>query len=111
MSVAFDQFTPSPNTWPGVSECAIPTPMIDPMSVCELEDGSPKYHVPTFQAIAPTSSANTIASPTPGPPATRSSTGSSFMMPIATLIPPAKTPMKLKTPESTTATFGLSEFV
>ena len=39
--------------------------MIEPMSVCELDEGRPKYHVPRFQMIAATSSAKTIANPAP----------------------------------------------
>jgi hypothetical protein len=34
-----------------------PTPMIEPISACELELGMPKYQVPTFQMIAAISSA------------------------------------------------------
>ena len=41
----------------------MPTPMIDPIRVCELEAGRPKYQVPTFQMIAAINSANTIAKP------------------------------------------------
>ena len=55
--------------------------MIDPISVCELEAGSPKYQVPRFQMIAPMSSANTIAKPALDPTWRMSSTGSSAMMP------------------------------
>ena len=40
-----------------------PTPMIEPISVCELDAGSPSYQVPRFQMIAAISSANTIAKP------------------------------------------------
>src|ERR1035438_5517795 len=42
---------------------AIPTPIIEPINVCELEAGRPKYHVPKFQMIAATSKAKTIANP------------------------------------------------
>jgi hypothetical protein len=62
-SVALCQFTPAPKEWPGVSECASPTPMIDPIRVCELDEGMPKYQVPTFHRIAPRSSARIIANP------------------------------------------------
>ena len=37
--------------------------MIEPISVCELEAGSPRYQVPRFQMIAPMRSAKTIAKP------------------------------------------------
>ena len=40
-----------------------PTPMIEPISVCELEAGNPTYQVPKFQTIAEISSAKTIANP------------------------------------------------
>ena len=43
----------------------MPTPMIEPTMVCELEAGKPKYHVPRFQIIAAMSRANTIAKPDP----------------------------------------------
>ena len=42
---------------------AIPTPMIEPISVCELDDGRPRYHVPSFQLMAATRRADTIATP------------------------------------------------
>ena len=89
--------------------------MIAPISVCELDAGRPKYHVPTFHRMAPTSSARTIARPALGPFATSSSTGRSSMMPIATAIPPSAaenmTPAKLNRPDKTTASVGRSEFV
>ena len=58
--------------------------MIEPISVCELEAGRPRYQVPRFQMIAAISSANTIAKPAPLPTCRISSTGSSEMMPNAT---------------------------
>ena len=51
-SWALPQFTPSPKEWPLSSELAMPTPRIEPMSVCELEAGRPRYQVPMFQTIA-----------------------------------------------------------
>src|ERR1700754_856785 len=54
-----------------------PTPMIEPISVCELDDGKPKYHVPRFQTIAASSSANTMANPTDDPALSTSPIGSS----------------------------------
>ena len=39
-------------------------PTIPPISACDELDGSPKYHVIRFQAIAPTRPANTARSPT-----------------------------------------------
>ena len=110
-SPAFPQLTPAPNSWPGSSEFARPTPTIAPMSVCELEAGSPRYQVPRFQTIAATSSASNIASPAPVPLATSRSTGSRLMMLIATAIPPTNTPRKLHTPDRITAVHGRSERV
>ncbi len=64
VSCTLPQLTPSPKVCPLAStEFASPTPTIEPISVCELEAGSPKYHVPTFQMIAEIRSANTIANP------------------------------------------------
>ena len=37
--------------------------MIEPISVCELDAGSPKAQVPRFQMIAAIRSAKTIAKP------------------------------------------------
>jgi hypothetical protein len=55
--------------------------MIDPISVCELEAGSPSHQVPRFQMMAPISRAKTIAKPVPDPACRMSSTGSRAMMP------------------------------
>src|SRR5262249_37013038 len=90
---------------------ARPTPMIDPISVCELEDGSPKYHVPRFQIIAAVSSANTIAKPAPVPTCRISSAGRSDTMPNATIPDDTSTPAKFQRPDQTTATGALSECV
>src|ERR1700760_1016728 len=49
---------PSPLTAPN-PEAAGTAPTSPPIRACELEDGSPKYQVMMFQAIAPTSPANT----------------------------------------------------
>ena len=58
--------------------------MIEPISVCELEEGRPNYQVPRFQMIAAISSANTMAKPALLPTCRISSTGSSETMPKAT---------------------------
>ena len=58
--------------------------MIEPISVCELDAGRPRYQVPRFQMIAATSRANTMAKPALMPTCRISSTGSSEMMPNAT---------------------------
>jgi len=44
-----------------ISWLAMPTPMIEPISVCELDAGNPNHHVPRFHRIAAVNSANTIA--------------------------------------------------
>ena len=64
-----------------VTEFAIPTPRMDPMSVCELEAGSPRYHVPRFQMIAERSKAKTMAKPEAEPTLSTNSTGSNATMP------------------------------
>ena len=85
--------------------------MIEPISVCELEAGRPRYQVPRFQTIAAISSAKTIAKPALEPTCRISSTGSSEMMPKATAPLEAMTPRKLKTPDQTTARCAGSECV
>src|SRR5580704_15611771 len=111
MLPACDQSTPLvPDLGDRIS-LARPTPMIDPMSVCELEDGKPKYQVPRFQMMAATSSAKTIAKPAPPPTWRISSTGSSEMMPKATVPVDTSTPMKFQQPDQRTAACGSSECV
>ena len=85
--------------------------MIDPMSVCELDDGRPNHQVPRFQMIAATSSAKTIAKPALPPTWRISSTGSSEMIPKATVPVETRTPMKFQMPDHRTAMWGSSECV
>src|SRR5690606_41410698 len=59
MSCAFDQFT-AVSLAPGRSEKATPTPRIEPISVCELEQGMRKYHVNRLQTSALVRSAITM---------------------------------------------------
>src|SRR5262245_21653505 len=94
-----------------ISWLAKPTPMIDPIRVCELEAGSPRYQVPTFQMIAAMSSAKTMAKPAEEPTCRMSSTGSRVMMPKATAPVENSTPRKFQTPDQTTAKCGGSEWV
>src|SRR5947209_17696532 len=42
---------------------AMAAPISPPINACDDEDGSPKYHVIRFQAIAPTTAAKTTVSP------------------------------------------------
>src|ERR1700683_829678 len=103
-SEALAQFTPSPKTWPlAIIELASPTPMMAPISVCELEAGSPKYQVPTFQMMAEINSAKTIAKPAAEPTLITSSTGSRAT--TLNAIPPEEvsTPIRFQQPDQTTA--------
>ena len=96
---------------PCISALATPTPMIDPIKVCEDDAGSPSHHVPRFHTIAAISRAKTIAKPAPEPTCRISSTGRSEMMPKATAPLDTSTPTKLKNPDQSTATLGGSEWV
>src|ERR1700712_91431 len=88
-----------------------PTPITDPISVCELDDGIPTAHVPRFQMIAAISKAKTIANPCDVPTPKISSTGSNCKMPNATAPLDTSTPRKFHAPDQTTARFGASECV
>ena len=105
---AWCQSTPLVAVWTAMSWLASPTPMTDPINVCELDDGSPKYQVPRFQMIAAVRRANTIAKPVPPPTCRISSTGSSEMIPNATVPVETRTPMKFHIPDQTTAICGAS---
>ena len=63
MFVACPQSTPLVPVLTDINWFAMPTPIIDPTSVCELDAGKPNHHVPRFQMMAATSSANTIENP------------------------------------------------
>lgn len=58
---ASPQLTPTLSPLPGNIEKTIPTPNREPIIVCELEQGIPKYQVPTFQIIAPINADTIIA--------------------------------------------------
>src|SRR6201999_2164741 len=93
VAATLPQFTPSPNTLSGASGDFIkPTPTIEPMRVCELEAGRPRYHVPRFQMIAESRSEKTIANPAPEPTLITSSTGRSATIPKATAPEEVSTP-------------------
>jgi len=85
--------------------------MMEPINVCELEEGSPKYQVPRFHRMAAINSANTMAKPAPLPTCKMSSTGNSETMPKATAPVDTSTPRKLKKPDQMTARFGDNELV
>src|SRR5712671_3094981 len=91
VSSTLPQFTPSPKPSPAISEFISPTPTIEPIRVCELEAGRPRYHVPTFQMMADKSRAMTMAK--------------------ATAPEELTTPRKFHRPDHTTAWVGVSEFV
>src|SRR5215469_5616059 len=110
-AVAWPQSTPDVPSWPCISALATPTPMIEPISVCELDAGRPRYQVPKFQTMAAINSAKTIANPAEEPTCRISSTGSSEMMPKATAPEDVNTPRKLNRPDHNTATCGCSELV
>ena len=69
-----------------------PTPMMEPIKVCELEDGKPKYHVPKFHRMAAISNANTMAKPAPLPTWRINSTGNKETIPKATAPEETSTP-------------------
>ena len=94
-----------------MSWLAMPTPRIDPMRVCELDEGNPNHHVPRFHTMAAASSANTMAKPAPLPTCRMSSTGKSETMPKATAPDDTRTPMKFHAPDHMTAMFGSSVWV
>src|ERR1700744_847835 len=111
MPAAWPQSTPEVPLRPRNSALVMPTPMIEPIRVCELEAGSPNYQVPTFQMIAAINSANTIAKPALEPTCRISSTGSSETMPNATAPEESRTPNRLHMPDQTTAKLAGSERV
>ena len=83
--------------------------MIDPIRVCELDAGRPKYQVPTFQMMAAINSANTMANPALEPTCRINSTGSSDTMPKATAPEDSSTPNRLNMPDHSTAMWAGSE--
>ena len=82
---------------------ATPTPMIEPMSVWELEAGRPKNQVPRFQRIAESRSEKTMANPAAEPTWITSSAGRRFTILKATVPAERRTPIKLKNPDQMTA--------
>jgi hypothetical protein len=112
VSSTLAQLTPSPKALSGLmSEFIKPTPTMEPISVCELDAGSPRYQVPKFQMIEEISRANTMAKPAPEPTLMTSSTGSSATIPKATAPEEVRTPMRFHMPDQTTAWVGFSVWV
>ena len=58
----------------------MPTPMMEPTMVCELEAGRPIHQVPRFQMMAAMRRAKTMEKPEPELTLRISSTGSSATM-------------------------------
>ena len=58
---ASPQLTPTFAWFSGNVEKTKPTPNSEPIKVCELEQGMPRYQVPKFQIIAPNNTASIIA--------------------------------------------------
>src|SRR5580704_11915238 len=108
---AWSQSTPLVPDTGDINWFAMPTPIMEPTIVCELDAGSPKYHVPRFQRIAAISRAKTIANPAPLPTCKINSTGSKVMMVNATTPDDVTTPAKFQNPLHTTAMFGSIECV
>src|ERR1700734_1573682 len=104
MFAACPQSTPLVPDLTDINWFAIPTPMIEPIKVCELEEGRPNHQVPRFQMIAATSKAKTIAKPALPPTCRINSTGSRDTMPKATAPLESSTPRKFHMPDQTTAT-------
>ena len=80
---------------------AMPAPTMPPISACEEEVGRPSHQVVRFQAMAPTSPANTTAS--------LITSGSMIVATVlATWVRNTRKAMKLKKAAQTTASRGLS---
>src|SRR5580698_2645516 len=110
--VACSQSTPEvPLPLVLISWFASPTPIIDPTMVCELEAGSPNHQVLRFQMMAAISRAKTMAKPAPALTCRISSTGSSVITVKATVPLETSTPVRLHSPDQTTAMLGSSECV
>src|SRR5208282_4237906 len=111
MLAAWAQSTPLVPLFVLISWLAMPTPMMEPIRVCELEAGSPNHQVPRFQRIAAIRSANTMAKPELLPTFRINSTGRRDTMPNATAPVEVTTPKKFQNPDHTTARLGSRECV
>src|ERR1700683_555666 len=106
IEVACVQSTPDVPLRPCNSALVMPTPMTEPIRVCELEAGRPKDQVPRVQMIAAINSANTMAKPALLPTCRNNSTGSSETIPKATRPDDHNPPKRLNIPDHTTAIFA-----
>jgi hypothetical protein len=109
--LACSQSTPLVPVCGFMSWLAMPTPMMDPMSVWELEAGRPNHQVLRFQMMAAISNEKTMAKPAPLPTWRMSSTGSRDRMVKATAPEEVSTPIRFHRPDQTTATCGSRECV
>src|SRR5882724_10360014 len=105
------QSTPLVPVFALINWFASPTPIIEPIKVCELEAGNPNHQVLRFHRMAAISSEKTIANPAPLPTCKISSTGSSERIENATAPEEVSTPIRFHIPDQTTATCGSSECV
>src|ERR1700690_3605190 len=111
MLAACPQSTPLVPDLAFINWLAMPTPMMEPISVCELEAGKPSHQVPRFQRMAAVNNAKTMANPALLPTCRISSTGRRETMPKATAPVEVTTPKKFQKPDHTTAMFGSRECV
>src|ERR1700741_375480 len=108
-SLALPQSTPAVPSRPCMMAFITPTPMIEPISVCELDAGRPNAEVPRFQMMAAINSANTMAKPALLPTWRINSTGNNEIMPKATAPEDVSTPSRLNRPDQTTAEFAAND--
>ena len=87
-------------------EAASAAPTRPPISACDEDDGSPKYQVSRFHAIAPTTAAKTTMSPSPptGGAITPAPT-------VAATLVETSAPTTFMTAASASAARGVSAFV
>lgn len=86
------------------------TQSIEPTSVCELDAGIPRYQVPKFHRIAAMSRASTAQTQNAIDSWAIFSRGRSFIIPMATPVPPITTQRKLKNAARITDFFAEREF-
>src|SRR5208337_1841423 len=104
--VAWSQSTPEVPLCTLINWLAMPTPMIEPTIVWELEAGRPNHQVLRFQRMAAMRSAKTMEYPAPELTWRMSSTGRSVMTVKATVPVEVRTPQRLQRPDQTTAMLG-----
>ena len=108
ISAALLQFGPEP-LW--IVQNANPPPKSEPIKVCELELGIPRYQVPRFHNIADNNIDITKAIFSPMETVNRSLMGINLTIPIATAMPPSIAPRKFQVPDQITANRGGSVLV